>query len=182
MFPLSANAYTSIDTANSIVKSLKTEPKNWRHDQFRLYYFKDARKFETISSARWNDEADCIIWIANEAYGVEISSPKKVVLPKEVREFIWNIYQKWANNYFAKVFEDDIKIKETSEKTKSVEPEFVSLTEDKIKVEKRGSDFFSNIPEWGINFAIVFAIIYMLILVYFTLINVFRNRKIKDES
>jgi hypothetical protein len=162
--PVTLNAYTSEDTARSVVNSLKTEPEKWRHDQHRLYYFKDATKFETTAQNSWNNKADCVIWIANEAYGIEIQSPKKVQLPKKVREFIWDTYQLWANDHFAKVFEE-IKAPEVVKKLepiKSDEPEFTSLL-TKSKVEREPDDFFSQIPNGVIGVVIAFFIVWILL-------------------
>jgi hypothetical protein len=189
IFPLSINSYTATDTADSIVKSLKTEPHKWVYDQYKLYYFKDPKVIKSTVQHQWDDVADCVIWIANQEYGIEVKAPAKVVLPKESRAFIWETYQKWANGHFAKVFENPFEseiVEEHTEKIKSNEPEsneseFVSLTTDKIKVEKKPNDFFSLIPKWVRTLMIGIVIVTAIGSLSFGLFNFFRNRKIKGE-
>jgi len=179
------DAYTAIDTSNSIVKSLKTEPEKWVHDQYKLYYFKDPKVLKSTVKHRWDNVADCVIWIANEEYGIEVRAPAKVVLPKEAKAFIWKTYQKWANGYFAKVFENPFEseiVEEATEKIKSDESEFISLTTDEIKAEKEPNDFFSLIPKWVQTLMIGIVIVTMLGSLSFGLFNFFRNRKMKGES
>ena len=172
VLPLSVNAYTPTDTANAIVKSLKTEPEHWIHDQFKLYYFKDLNVLEEVgeSSSYREAKADCIIWIANGAYGVEVQSPKKVKLKTKTKEFIWKIYQKWANEYFnEEVFahlqepskiakEPSPVLEEPSVKIKE-EDEFTQLTPTSdIRRDKTSDDFFSSIPDWIKTVAKAFSI------------------------
>jgi len=143
LIPITLNAYTSEDTANSVVNSLKTEPEKWRHDAYKLYYFKDPAKFDEISESIWDSNANCVIWIANGPSGIEIQAPQRVkILDKEVRQFIWDTYQMWTNEHFAKVFDnvqkevfehpDDKKnpVISTLEEPESDESEFINLTPD----------------------------------------------------
>lgn len=181
--PCALNAYTAFDTAKSVIKSLKTQPENWRHDQHRLYYFKDVRKFETIAPSRWDDESDCVIWIANGDYAIEIQSPQRVKFQNETQIVIWDIYQKWANGYFAEVF-DDLEtspevMAEPSEEIK--EEKFIDLVTDNIKVEKRPNDFFSNISKSTRIFLTVIAITSVVGVFSFIIFNLYRTRKTKDE-
>jgi hypothetical protein len=107
IIPTYLPAYTHTDTAKSVVKSLDNEPEKWRHDQYKLYYFKHPTMFELTKKSYWESKADCVIWIANGFYGVEIQSPKRVKFDRKTQKYIWNKYQLWANAHFAKVFEDD---------------------------------------------------------------------------
>lgn len=161
--PITLNAYTAENTAKSIIKSLKTEPENWRHDQYKLYYFKNPEMFELTKQSRWQNKADCVVWIANGDYGVEIQAPKRVKLPRKVQKFIWDTYQLWANEYFAKVFEDvkEIEAVKKPEPVKSAELEFTSLLSES-KVEREPDDFFSQMPNWTKGVTIAFFIILTL--------------------
>lgn len=179
------DAYTAIDTANSIVKSLKTEPDKWVHDEYRLYYFKDPKVLESTVKHRWDDVADCIIWIANEEYGIQVKAPAKVVLPKKAKAFIWKTYQRWANGYYAEVFENTIEpetLEEAPEKIESIESEFVQLTTDEIKVEKKPNDFFSLIPKWVRTLMIWIVVVTMMGSLAFGLFNFFRHQRSKGKS
>jgi len=140
--PLTLNAYTSADTSKGIIKSLQTNPDNWFHDAYKLYYFKDLSVPAHIDKYQWDTRADCVIWVANGSPSVKVEHPTRVIFTKEQKDQIWDIYQKWANGHFAELFEIDNPtpvIIDTSE--------FVSLVTD-----EKGRKPRSLLPEFGKNF------------------------------
>jgi hypothetical protein len=101
IIPSTVLATSSDQIAKKVINSLKTESHKWRSDAHRLYFFKHPDQFEIVSPYDWDDEADCVIWIANEAYGVKIESPQKVIFGDSYKREIWKIYQMWATDHFA---------------------------------------------------------------------------------
>lgn len=134
IIPLSIDAYTVDDIVQAVIQSLKEEPDHWFHDEYRLYYFKDKEKGLNTDPSNHDSEADCVIWVANEAYGINITSPKKVVIEnKKDKQFIWDTYQKWAVGHFAeKVFN----MKKPPEQLKDELPEDYDPVDDPIKETK----------------------------------------------
>jgi len=100
IIPFTVDAYTPSETARQVISSLKTEPNHWFNDQYRMYYFKDRTVKAKTPKSSWEQVADCTIWIANGAFGIEIQSPMRVKFNIQTRETIWKIYQNWANGHF----------------------------------------------------------------------------------
>lgn len=178
LFPLSlnaANVYTSKDTAKNVVKSLKTEPDNWFHDAYKLYYFKDKERSKIVPKNQWDTQADCVIWIANGAFAIKIEHPKRVIFDEKTQNIIWDIYEKWANGHFSttfghldetfghvnepKMMKEDEMAKETNS-NKS----FIPLTTE-MKKKSEANDFYSSIPKWFLKVAAIFSAITILALI-----------------
>jgi len=104
LIPITASAtttYTSTDVAQAVIKSLKEQPDHWFRDAWRIYYFKDKERGLATPENQWEYEADCVIWIANGPFGIEIKNPQRVKIEREEdRQFIWETYQKWATGFF----------------------------------------------------------------------------------
>lgn len=104
IIPLTVTAYTSTQTANGIITSLQTEPEKWLFDQYYLYYFKDKDNLkaaiemqDTGSPHKLQYIADCLIWISNKAWGIEVKRPVNIPFSEKEKNRIWEIYQEWAN-------------------------------------------------------------------------------------
>ena len=100
IIPWTLNAYTSSENAKSIIESLKNEPEKWRHDGYRLYYFKTEDP-DKIEKWHWDTDCDLHIWIANGWRGIESKHPQKVDFEEEQQKIIWEIYKKWASKFVA---------------------------------------------------------------------------------
>lgn len=101
IIPFTVDAYTPSETATEVITSLQTEPDHWFNDQYRMYYFKDKAVKASTPKSSWEQVADCTIWIANGAFGIEIQSPMRVKFHEKTREKIWKIYQKWTGGHFS---------------------------------------------------------------------------------
>jgi hypothetical protein len=124
IIPWTASSYTSEETINAIIDSLKTEPDHWKHDAFKLYYFKgdNIKNATGINKWKFDSMSDCILWIANGPRSIEVQKPSKIPFNKEQQNKVWKIYQEWANeNVSLRVFKNHMKSKTL--KNTEVKPE-----------------------------------------------------------
>ena len=99
IIPWTVGAYTNEETTKAVINSLETEPDHWKHDAYKLYYFKgdNIKNATEANKLVWDSKSDCTIWVANGANYIEVKSPSKVIFAKKQRIKIWKMYQRWAN-------------------------------------------------------------------------------------
>jgi len=192
LIPITASAtttYTSTDVAQAVIKSIKEEPDHWFRDAFKIYYFKDKEKGLATSENQWEYEADCVIWIANGPFGIEIKNPQRVKIERdEDRQFIWDTYQKWATGFF---METVFHMKKPPPQLKDQLPEKLPFeSKDEVKqpeekstlqykeYEARGVDNEDDSVAVKITFTILIPILLMLSTFYI----IHKKRKVNHEN
>ena len=183
IIPWTVGAYTNEETTKAVINSLETEPEQWRHDAYRIYYFKgdNIKKATEENKSYWDTYSDCHIWIANGPGSIEIKKPSRVEFTEKQQIKIWKMYQRWANKAVADKFEIFIKsktlenIKSKPEQTINKSPKLLSnVGEEKATPVEE----LSNVKTFTYSMLII-AIIFILAMV---ILGISKKRNLRRHS